>query len=90
MAQPHFCGIPAKNVGLDWSHEEMAHGPRLRVILKNRGSVLPKTVKDMKERGKRKLNKSVKTRQLNTKCIHGYDPRPEKKQILLGESMKYE
>lgn len=57
----HFSGIPARNVRLDWSHEKIAHGPRLRVILKNGGSVLPKTVKDMKDRGKRKLNKSVKT-----------------------------
>lgn len=40
--------------------------------------------------GERKLNKSVKTWQLNTTCIHGYDPRPENKEILLGESMKYE
>lgn len=44
----HFSGIPARNVRLDWSHEKIAHGPRLRVILKNGGSVLPKTVKDMK------------------------------------------
>lgn len=57
----HFCGVPARDIRLDWSHEETANGPSLRVILKNRESALPKTVKDMKDRGKRKLNKSVKT-----------------------------
>lgn len=33
-----------------WSHEEMSHGSRLRVILKNVGLVLSKTIKNMKDR----------------------------------------
>lgn len=49
QAQPYFCDIPARNARLDWSHEEISHGPRFRVILQN---VLPKTVKDMKDGGK--------------------------------------